>query len=599
MSPTLRTIVAVTAAAGLLASCTAKDQEAPPLSGPSELATSITVTASPDTLRQDGSSQSQIGVLARGSDGQAIRNLSLRLDVTVNGVIADYGQISSKNLITGSDGRATAFYTAPAAPVDPVDEGTVVQVTATPVGTDYANAQARSVSIRLFPPGVILPPNGTPTARFTFSPSAPVMQTDVTFDGSLSTDSDGRIVTYAWNFGDGTAGAGATVQHRYTKSGSYSVTLTVTDDRGLSASVTQAVAVTETSNPTADFAFSPTTPLVTETVFFDAAASRAAPGRTIVSYDWTFGNGAWGRGITASQAYSAAGTYAVTLTVTDDAGKTGVISKSVPVGGAGSLTARFSSSPTNPTTDDRIEFNATASSGVNRITSYAWTFGDGATGSGAVVDHRYTRVGTYSVTLTVTDDRGLTASVTQAVTVSDTVGPTADFVFSPTSPRVTETVFFNASSSRAATGRTIVNYSWAFGNGTTGTGVTTTQAFASAGTYSVTLTVTDDLGKRAVVTKTVTVTSLNAVFTFSPTNPAGAEVVWFDAAGSTGVNPIVTYAWDFGDGTAATGVRVPHSYGATCTGGLSDRSFVVRLTITDSLGVTATTTQTVTVQACR
>jgi PKD repeat protein len=165
---------------------------------------------------------------------------------------------------------------------------------------------------------------------------------------------------------------------------------------------------------------------------------------------------------------------------------------------------------------------------------------------------------------------------------------------------VTETVFFNASSSRAATGRTIVSYDWAFGNGTTGTGITTTRAFASAGTYSVTLTVTDDLGKRAVISRTVTVTSLSAVFTFSPTNPLGNETVWFDASGSTGVNPIVTYAWDFGDGTSSTGVRVPHSY-VTCIGGATatDRSFVVRLTITDSLGVTANTTQTVTVRSCR
>ena len=203
--------IAVVAGAG----CTVDKQDAPELSGPSELGTSVTLYASPDTLRQDGASQSQITIQAQDSKGQPAKNLPIRLDIAVGGTLADFGQLSGKNLVTGGDGRASVTYTAPLAPADPVDTQTVIQIVATPGGTDYGNATSRSVSIRLVPPGVILPPNGTPVPSFTFAPSAPLLRVDVTFDASLSTDSDGRIANYAWNFGDGSQGTGAVVKHEF------------------------------------------------------------------------------------------------------------------------------------------------------------------------------------------------------------------------------------------------------------------------------------------------------------------------------------------------------------------------------------------------
>jgi PKD repeat protein len=327
----LALLVAIAVAAGT--ACTVKKQDAPPLSGPSELATSITLYASPDTLRQDGASQSQITILVRDSTGQPIKDpIPVRLDIAVNGLLADFGQLSSKNLVTGGDGKATALYTSPLPPADSVDNQTVVQILATPGGSDFAGATTRSVSIRLVPPGIILPPNGTPVPSFTYSPSAPIAKSDVTFDASLSSDSDGRIVSYAWNFGDGSQGSGALVKHGYAVDGSYTVTLTVTDDRSQSASLSKTVAVTASANPKADFVFSPTAPLKNTKVFFNAAPSTAAPGRTIVRYDWDYGSGRQDSGILVWQIYSEDGTYAVVLTVTDDAGNKGTATKSVTVG---------------------------------------------------------------------------------------------------------------------------------------------------------------------------------------------------------------------------------------------------------------------------
>ncbi|MFO7692939.1 MAG: PKD domain-containing protein [Vicinamibacterales bacterium] len=322
-------LVAIAVVAG--AGCTVDKQDAPELSGPSELGTSVTLYASPDTLRQDGASQSQITIQALDGNGQPAKNLPIRLDIAVNGMLADFGQLSGKNLVTGGDGRASAIYTAPLAAADPVDTQTIVQIQATPGGTDYGNAVTRTVSIRLVPPGIILPPNGTPVASFTYAPSLPLIRMDVTFDASLSTDSDGRIVRYAWNFGDGSTDDGMVVKHEFKAIGTFLVTLTVTDDRGQSASLSKNVTVAATAAPSADFVTSPAAPVEGDKVFFNGAISTASVGRTIVQYDWDFGTGVQASGMLVSHVFDKAGEYTVVLTVTDDAGKKGSTSKKVTV----------------------------------------------------------------------------------------------------------------------------------------------------------------------------------------------------------------------------------------------------------------------------
>ena len=107
-------LVAIAVAAG--AGCTVDKQDAPELSGPSELGTSVTLYASPDTLRQDGASQSQITIQAQDGNGQPVRNLPVRLDIAVNGLLADFGLLSGKNLVTGGDGRASRYLHGPARP---------------------------------------------------------------------------------------------------------------------------------------------------------------------------------------------------------------------------------------------------------------------------------------------------------------------------------------------------------------------------------------------------------------------------------------------------------------------------------------------------
>lgn len=84
------------------------------------------------------------------------------------------------------------------------------------------------------------PPNQSPTASFSFS----CTNLTCSFDGTGSSDPDGSITAYAWNFGDGTSGSGAVVSKSYASAGTYAVTLTVTDNSGASGSTSQPVTVT-------------------------------------------------------------------------------------------------------------------------------------------------------------------------------------------------------------------------------------------------------------------------------------------------------------------------------------------------------------------
>lgn len=149
-------------------------------------------------------------------------------------------------------------------------------------------------------------------------------------------------------------------------------------------------------------------------VAFDGSGSADADG-TVNSYSWDFGDGSTGTGVTTSHTYAAAGTYPVVLTVTDNAGATGTVTKSV--------TTRVNQVPqasfTSTTTDLTASFNAAASTDPDgTIASYAWTFGDGTTGTGVSPQHVYAAAGTYPVTLTVTDNEAGVGSTSNDVTVT-------------------------------------------------------------------------------------------------------------------------------------------------------------------------------------
>ncbi len=164
---------------------------------------------------------------------------------------------------------------------------------------------------------------GVPSASFTENCS----NLTCSFDGTGSTDPDGSIASYAWTFGDGQSGSGASPSHTYGAAGTYDVTLTVTDNEGNTDSATRSVRVGTPSggSPTASF-----------TVFCQWAAcdfngtASADPDNDIASYAWAFGDGQSGTGSTARHTYpSRQATYTATLTVTDRSGNAASATKQI------------------------------------------------------------------------------------------------------------------------------------------------------------------------------------------------------------------------------------------------------------------------------
>lgn len=171
-----------------------------------------------------------------------------------------------------------------------------------------------------------------PVAIFTESPITALTSVPINFDGTASSDPDGTIVTFSWDFGDGSTGSGATTSHSYSTGGTYTVRLTVTDNSGSIASNT-AILTIQDRPPTATFTTSSANTTVGQSVSFDATGT-ADPDGNIASYSWDFGDGSTGTGVIATHSYSIPGTYTVKLTTTDNSGSTASSTSQVTISNA-------------------------------------------------------------------------------------------------------------------------------------------------------------------------------------------------------------------------------------------------------------------------
>ena len=166
-----------------------------------------------------------------------------------------------------------------------------------------------------------------PDASFTYSPESPEYDETVTFDASASSDSDGTIASYSWDFDDGSTGTGKTTTHSYDSVGNYGVTLTVTDnDEQTDTALKEVIVISsgqEDITPPVASAGNDMNVKAGSKVTFSAAGSSDNVG--VVSYEWDFGDGTTGTGLTSTHTYETEGNYTVSLTVTDAAGNSNAV----------------------------------------------------------------------------------------------------------------------------------------------------------------------------------------------------------------------------------------------------------------------------------
>jgi PKD repeat protein len=322
------------------------------------------------------------------------------------------------------------------------------------------------------------------------------------------------------------------------------------------------------------------------TASFDASGTTLAPGRsaTPLGYRWDFGDDSdAGTGVTPEHTYAAAGTYTVTLTVTDNTGSVGQVSREVTVTAPHAApVASFQSTASGWS----AAFDGTGSSAGDGATidSYAWDFGDGTTSTQPRPNHVYDGDGSYDVTLRVTDSQGATGEVTRTVVVAHEK-PVADIAHQGEGLRVD----LDGTGSSASDGATVESYAWDLGDGTSSTQARPTHVYEKAGSYDVTLRVTDSQGATGETTKQVEVTHADPVAAFETS--VSATTLSVDAAGSAASDGAsLAYSWSWGDGSDdGSGGTATHTYEAA-------GSYDVTLTVTDSLGGTDEVTETVTVE---
>ena len=386
------------------------------------------------------------------------------------------------------------------------------------------------------------------------------------------TNTSTGATTYSWNLGNGVITAITSPSTSYIAAGTYTVTLTASSG---SSSTTHTVIITVYPTPTVNFTVSDTSICPGVPVTFTSTTSSGVAGP--LTYLWNFGDGTSGTSANPSHAYTTSGYYNITLTATNSQGCISSLTKTAYIHVFTASVPNFTVSTNYVCTPPGavIFTNTTTGTGPFNLT---WLFGDGTSATGNNPSHTYTAIGSYTISLIVTDGNGCTDTLTRPGYVY--VGSIVAAFTGPASACINSSVTFNNTS----TGYTSSN--WYFGDGGTSNLTNGTHTYTAAGTYVVTL-IASSGGCHDTITHTITILpGAAASFTISPAHACPAPAT----ASFTGtVPPGSTVTWIFGDGTSsALGTTSTHTY-AGC--GIDS----VKMIVVNSSGCIDTITQLYTI----
>jgi PKD repeat protein len=390
---------------------------------------------------------------------------------------------------------------------------------------------------------------------------------EVQFDGSASTDFDGVVNRFAWNFGDGSNGGGDRPRHTYGTPGDYRVVLTIWGDETgqCDASSSDEMTIRVIEAPVAVINAPGRAP-VGVAVAFDATGSSSGGGE-ILKYRWDFGDGATAEGARVEHRYAAAGVYQARLSLETAGTETGcdaVVASQRIVVNAPPVAVAAAMPPV--AVGQEVVFDGAGSRDPDgAIASHRWDFGDGASGTGVQARHRYGAPGRYEATLTVTDDAELANSSADDVITVTVNAPPEPEIAAPAAACPGEPVRLDAGGSRDPDG-TIATFEWLLGDGASAEGTAVEHAYRRSGIYDVGLAVDDGAG----LPNSRREASLRLRVNQAPVAVAGpdrrvcpGEPIRFDGTGSVDRDGRLTqHVWDFGDGTVIEGAVVEHRFAA-------------------------------------
>ncbi len=468
-----------------------------------------------------------------------------------------------------------------------------VQVTVTDSGGLTASATSAALPVYPDPTTSIPSPSSTSIS----------LGQSVTFTTQTGLPGSGGD-TYTWSASpSSTAGCTASTSTTYTctptAAGGYTATATVKDSNGGTGSNTSASVQVTAGVPTV----SAPTPTPAGSVDVGQSVSWSASvtgGTTPYTYSWTTAP-ATGLGCPSSGAYpvscvpTAAGSYTLTLKVTDAQGATASASSSAFQVYALPSVSAPSPSSTAPTVGKAFALASQLTSPGSGGDSYLWTFSApalGCTGANALsVSCTPTAPGTYTATIAVTDSNGGTASTTSAsITVSTVSTLSAAIAVNPATGTAPLQVTFTGSAQGGSPGYT---WAWSFGDQSTSTLQDPSHTYSSAGSFTVSLTVTDSTGATAQASTTIVVGAPSGVLSVNAQatpNPATAGATIDFTANVQGGSGSYIYSWHFGDGSLSSLAAPTHAYSAV-------GNYTVVLFVNDSQGAQGRTSFTVSVGA--
>lgn len=383
----------------------------------------------------------------------------------------------------------------------------------------------------------VISPGLGPRADFTVSPASGTVPLPVLFTDASS----GNPTRWLWEFGDGATSNVQNPVHVYAAGGRYSVTLTASNDYGAS-STTKAGVVTAIKSLKAGYIADPATGKVPLTVSF-TDTSRGSP----TSWLWIFGDGATSQVQNPVHTFSSAGVYDVSLTVANAADKDTAI-QSVNAGGVPGV--NFTADKTQAAVSENIQFTDTS---TNSPGQWLWDFGDGVSATVQNPAHQYLVKGIYTVTLTAVNDNGKATEIKKDY-INVGMAPIADFISDSQTIGVPGRVQFIDRSQQYPT-----SWLWNFGDGATSSDESPVHVYKTAGSYTVTLTATNNAGSNTKIANNYINAGLGPIVAFSA-NPLSGQTGSFIKFTDQSTNTPTSWLWEFGDGMTSADQNPYHQY---------------------------------------